>query len=126
MVYAVRSAPSDVDVAEFRRIFDAELGYVWGTLRRLGVGPADVEDVAHDVFLQVYDKLAVYDRTRPLRPWLFGFAFRAASGYRRGHKREAIGEPPDVAANVEPADETLALGVSDLFSLDMRSKLPHY
>lgn len=67
----------------FERIFDAEYDYVYCSLRRLGVQERDLEDVAHDVFVTVYANLGRYDAARPLRPWLFAFAFRLASDYRR-------------------------------------------
>jgi RNA polymerase sigma-70 factor, ECF subfamily len=73
---------------DFRTIFELEVGYVMRTLRRLGVAPADLEDLAHDVFLAVHQRLGSYDPTRALRPWLFGFAFRVASHYRRKAGRE--------------------------------------
>jgi len=52
-------------------------------LRRLGVPERDVEDVAHDMFVIVHQRLADFDATRPVRPWLFGIAFRVASDRRR-------------------------------------------
>jgi RNA polymerase sigma-70 factor (ECF subfamily) len=73
---------------DFRTIFELEVGYVMRTLRRLGVAPADLEDLAHDVFLAVHQRLDSYDPSRALRPWLFGFAFRVASHYRRKAGRE--------------------------------------
>lgn len=66
-----------------RRIFEEELGYVMRVLQRLGVHAADVEDAAHDTFLHVFRHLAEFDEARPLRPWLFGFAFRVAAHRRR-------------------------------------------
>jgi len=85
---------------EFPEIFRDHLGYVWHALRRLGVHDRDLEDVAHDVFLAVFKKLHQYDAARPLRPWLFGFAFRFASDYRdlARHRYEVTHdghEPPD-------------------------------
>lgn len=78
----------------FRTIFDQHFDYVWFTLRRFGVPPRDLDDLAHDVFVQVYQHLDDYDPTLPLRPWLFGFAFRLASDYRRlaRHRRESFDE----------------------------------
>lgn len=73
----------DALVARFEAVFEAELGYVWTSLRRLGVQPRDLEDVAHEVFLKAYGAFASYDPSRPIRPWLFAFAFRFASDYRR-------------------------------------------
>jgi RNA polymerase sigma-70 factor (ECF subfamily) len=69
--------------ARFRAVFQREFNYVWASLRRLGVHDRDAEDVAQDVFVHVYRRLDDYDPTRPLRPWLFAFAFRCASDWRR-------------------------------------------
>ena len=77
----------------FAAIFESEFAYVWNSARRLGVPERDLEDVSHDVFFRVYERWADYDQERPLRPWLFGFAFRVASDYRRrfSHRREVLG-----------------------------------
>jgi RNA polymerase sigma-70 factor (ECF subfamily) len=79
----VPSEPPTPSRPELGDIFRSEFSYVWNTLARLGIRSADLEDVAHDVFCHVFRQLSAYDPTRPLRPWLFGFAFRLASDYRR-------------------------------------------
>jgi RNA polymerase sigma-70 factor (ECF subfamily) len=81
-------------VAAFPAVYDAEFPYVWNALRRLGVQDRDIEDLCHDVFVIVFRNLAAYDTRRPIRPWLFGIAFRVASDYRRSarHRREVPGE----------------------------------
>ena len=98
----MRPAPisSRVEIPEplnFSALFDREFSYVWTTLRRLGVGERDLEDMTHEVFLQVYRRWHAYDSARPLRPWLFGFAHRMAADYRRlaRHRISLVG---DVAA----------------------------
>jgi RNA polymerase sigma-70 factor (ECF subfamily) len=80
---------------DFRTIFELEMAYVMRTLRRLSVAPADVEDLAHEVFIAAHGQLHRYDTSRPLRPWLFGFAFNIASHYRRKAKRETPLVEPD-------------------------------
>jgi RNA polymerase sigma-70 factor (ECF subfamily) len=84
--------------AQFEAIFEAELPYVWTSLRRLGVAARDLEDVAHELFLAVYRALPESDTSRPQRPWLFAFAVRFAADYRRlaRHRTELLGdkEPP--------------------------------
>jgi RNA polymerase sigma-70 factor, ECF subfamily len=95
-------------VQDFRALFDAHAGYVWNSLRRLGVAEDDIEDLLHDVFLHVHRSLQEYDRSRPIRPWLFGFAFRLASQHRRlaRHRREVRGDAE--AVDMSPtADEAL-------------------
>lgn len=93
----------------FQALFSAELGWMWTTLRRLGVRPADLEDVTHDVFLTVYRKLDVYDPDRPVRPWLFAFAYRAACDYRRlaRHREEPTDDMPEREAVAARGDDIL-------------------
>jgi RNA polymerase sigma-70 factor (ECF subfamily) len=91
----------------FREIYEAHAGYVWNTLRRLGVREGDLEDVVHEVFLAVYKRLGDYDPAKPLRPWLFGFSFRTASDYRSRarHRREVAEAEMEVADEAPAADE---------------------
>ena len=68
--------------------FDRDLDYVFETLRRLGVRPAELEDLVHDVFLVLYRNWARLDTSRTLRPYLFGIAFRVVCAHRRRRARE--------------------------------------
>lgn len=52
------------------------------TLRRLGVREAELEDTAHDVFSTAWRRLETWDTSRPMRPWLFGIAFKVVSNQR--------------------------------------------
>ena len=100
----------------FRAIFDAEVPYVWKTLRRLGARPSDVEDLASEVWLTVHRRLDTYDRSRPIRPWLFGISFRVVTAERRlaHHRREvfvdgdAEGGNERLASSTPGADEQLS------------------
>jgi RNA polymerase sigma-70 factor, ECF subfamily len=95
----------------FRALFEAEFSYVFNSLCRLGVRAADLEDLTHEVFVAVHGALHGYDPARPLRPWLFGIAFRIASDYRREARfarEELRGEAADIADAAPPADERLA------------------
>jgi RNA polymerase sigma-70 factor (ECF subfamily) len=92
----------------FHAVFESELDYVCASLRRLGVRPSDLEDLAQDVFIAVYRHLDEYDRARPLRPWIFGFAYRTASNYRRlsRHRAEVLDARHEdaVASSGSPED----------------------
>jgi RNA polymerase sigma-70 factor, ECF subfamily len=99
----------DATTRRFRALFEAELDFVMATLRRLGVAPRDLEDVAHEVFLRVHAHWDTYDAARPPRPWLFVFALRQASDYRRlaRHRREVLADHdddgPGAATSASPA-----------------------
>lgn len=73
-------------------IYRAELSWLWNVLARLRVPDADLEDAAHDVFIVLHRRLDDWDRTRPIRPWLFGIAYRVAIARRR--KAQARYERP--------------------------------
>ena len=94
---------------DFRAIFDANVGYVSASIRRLGISAGDTDDLVSEVFVRVHRELASYDAQRPVRPWLFAFAARVASEYRRRarHRREVIGEVDDIASTGPLPDREL-------------------
>ena len=126
-------APADPDAKEarFRAVFDEEFDYVWASLRRLGVHERDLEDVAQDVFVQVHRRFETYDPARPIRPWLFAFAVRCASDWRRlaRHRevlieREAVAGQPDAEELVVRRQEAeLVLRALDCVDLERRAVL---
>lgn len=70
------------------RAFDQELDYIFATLRRLGAAPSDVEDLAQELFVILNRNWQLLDHGSPLRPYIFGIAFRIVSARRRRHARE--------------------------------------
>jgi RNA polymerase sigma-70 factor (ECF subfamily) len=84
--------------------FDRELDYLFETLRRLGAGPREAEDLAQEVFVVLHRNWPTLDLTRPLRPYLFGVAFRIVCAHRRRRAREIphpVLDAPDTAASPE-------------------------
>jgi RNA polymerase sigma-70 factor (ECF subfamily) len=71
-------------------VYEREFDYLRRTLQRLGVSPSDIEDLAHEVFLVVHRRWADFDASLPLRPWLFGIAFRVALAHRKRAHREVL------------------------------------
>jgi RNA polymerase sigma-70 factor (ECF subfamily) len=61
------------DRAAFARIVDLHKKSVYATAARL-VGPADAFDVSQEAFLRAFQRLASFDASRPLRPWLLTIA----------------------------------------------------
>ena len=84
---------------------------MWNSLRHFGVHANDLEDLAHEVFLRVHERFDECDRSRPLRPWLFAFAYRVAAAHRRlaRHRVEVMGAPLNRADDTVRADDALIL-----------------
>src|SRR5215471_968183 len=87
--------------------FQRELDYIHRTLRRLGAPPSEVEDLAQDVFLALRRSWPQYDPNRPLRPYLFGIAFRIASAHHRKIRREVAVGAVDIDNGGPGPDEVL-------------------
>jgi RNA polymerase sigma-70 factor (ECF subfamily) len=100
-VRLVSQPPPGADKSpEFKDIFAEHAAYVYTALRRLGVRERDLEDLTHDVFVRVFRHLHELDSSRPIKPWLFGFAFRVSGEDRRRLRRH----PEDVTDQIDPLD----------------------
>src|SRR5690606_825587 len=56
----------------------------------------DLVDLTHDVFFIAWKQRHGIDPQRPLRPWLFGVAFRVAAAHRRKFWLRATQTEPDL------------------------------
>lgn len=113
---AKRESMGEVTLAEttdngwVEEVFRANARFVANTLRRFGVPTADIPDQLQEVFFVVFRMQRSYDGTRPLRPWLFGIAYRVAGRYRQARGRGAASEDLDdvvVADRAPLADATI-------------------
>ena len=87
--------------------FLRELDYVHRTLRRLGTSTSETDDLAQEVFLVLRKCWTVYDPERPLRPYLFGIAFRIAAAHHRKSNREVAFEVVEVNDTGPGPDDAL-------------------
>ena len=104
--------------AEFAEIYDQQFDFVFETVRRLGCAVSDREDLVHEVFLRVHAGLDNFDATRPLRPWLFGIAFRVVSEQRRSGRSRF-----EVAARDWDSPSPVASPEADAIARDARAKV---
>src|SRR4051812_37716354 len=111
--------------ASFEAAYRGEFKPVWRFVSRLTPHAATVEDLVHDVFLTAHRKWPSYDSARPLRPWLFGIAFRFVADHaalkRHAFEVATSPEPPEPAA--EPARVTEKLDAQRILDLAL-SEMP--
>ncbi len=106
------------------QVYEQQLDYLVSSLRRLGVPYSDIEDVVHEVFLVMHRRWEDYDRTRPLRPWLFGIAFRVASTHRRKGTREVLSDAYDAEDLGARPDDAAAAGETRSLLLGALRQVP--
>jgi len=104
--------------------FQREFDYIIRTLRRLGVSPNDVEDLAHEVFLVLYQSWDKYDTSRPVRAYLFGIAFRVAGNHLRKRKREILFAVTDTTDCGPQPDQRLESSQVRKFVLSALDRVP--
>ena len=97
----------------FDALYDTYFDFVWRSVQRLGVAPANCDDAVQDVFIVVHRRLAEFEGRSSVKTWLFGIAIRVASDHRRllrrkgGHElledniADRAASPMETAANVE-------------------------
>lgn len=103
-------APAALDDAAARalsEVYEAQVDYVWRSLRRLGVPDREREDLCHDVFVAFQRTRARFDGERPIRPWLFGICYRVVSDWRRraSTRREVLEDEPRERSSDAPVGE---------------------
>ena len=94
-------------------VYEEHARFVWVTLQRLGVQAVDLEDLAHDVFVVVHQRLHTFDGSSRMTTWLFGICLRVAANYRRRQRRA----PSEAAIRAQASDDaTIQAGADDMLA----------
>lgn len=104
--------------------YQRELAYVFHALRWLGARSEEIEDLAQEVFIALRRSWPHYDAARPLRPYLFGIAFRVVSMARRRRKREVAFARLEIREVGSGADEALHAKQTRALVLRALEKVP--
>jgi RNA polymerase sigma-70 factor, ECF subfamily len=116
---------TDESPLDFDRIYEDHFGFVWRSLRLLGVAPASVEDVAQDTFDVVLRQLDRFEGRSSVRTWLFAIAQRVAANHRRTARRKLAPLRPftDVSSGAPTphahAEASEAAGVVERFVAEL-------
>ena len=104
-------SPSRVpeSVQDFDSVYEAQVDFVWRTVRRMGVRVADADDVVQEVFFIVHRRLAEFEGRAQLKTWVFKILVHVVRHYWRTHQRK----PGDRAAEDPSEIHTLAADRED-------------
>ena len=80
-------ATAGAHATEFDQIYRDHQGFVWRSLRSMGVPEAVVEDATHEVFVVLHRRLDDWDRHSKITTWLYGIARGVARNARRQQRR---------------------------------------
>jgi RNA polymerase sigma-70 factor, ECF subfamily len=110
---------------DFERVYEDNFTYIWRAARRLGIDPADTDDVVQEVFVVAHRRLAEFEGRAQVKTWLFKILVRVVRHYFRtqsrkpGHRRDAsTGDVDRLAVHsvhgpVEAAERAEAVRILD-------------
>jgi RNA polymerase sigma-70 factor, ECF subfamily len=116
-IHSLESAspmPTPDAAAELRveDVYRDHFGFVWRSLRHLGVAESDVEDGVQDVFVIIHARLATFERRAQLTTWIYGICINVAQARRRrAHVRRELATDPQTM----PVDETQLARADDAY-----------
>ncbi|WP_052350532.1 RNA polymerase sigma factor [Paenibacillus gorillae] len=72
----------------FEQLYNETVNEVYRTLYYLGGSHTDAEDIAQNVYLELYRSLDKFDHSRSLQGWLYGITIRQLHAHRRRRWKE--------------------------------------
>jgi RNA polymerase sigma-70 factor (ECF subfamily) len=103
----------------FEEVYRQTFPFVWRTVRRLGVGDSTRDDVAQEVFVTVYRRLAEFQGRSSVKTWVFNILMGIVRNYRRSRRRKGKAQALS-ATVVDPA--VLADATADPSELASRAQ----
>ena len=100
------------DTAGLAGLMGRHQGRLFRYLLRLAGDEAVAEDVFQQTWLQVAERIARYDRSRPFAPWLFAVARNLALDHLRRRRPESLDERPEPEAPATPDADPFARAVA--------------
>jgi RNA polymerase sigma-70 factor (ECF subfamily) len=86
---------------DFDAVYEENLRFVWRAARRLGIAPADTDDVVQEVFVIAHRKLPEFEGRAQIRTWLYRILVGVVRHYFRGQRRKPGHRPAPSPKDVE-------------------------
>lgn len=101
------------DASAFNQMVTAYRKRIFGTIGRLIGRPEDVEDVAQEVFVRLYNSLDQLRTPEMFEPWLYRLTVNAAYDYLRRAKRRSESRMADLSEQQVMMADSAAGGQRD-------------
>jgi RNA polymerase sigma-70 factor (ECF subfamily) len=119
----VPAATAPLSDLEPAALYRGGIAFVRRALAQLGVPAADVDDMAHEVFITLQRKGLSFSCTRAARAWLWAAARRHASNHRRARTRAAsrvpAWSPSEPCAPDRAVEDREAAAIVEVFASEL-------
>lgn len=86
---------------DFDAVYEDNFRFVWRAARRLGIDPADTDDIVQEVFVVAHRKLSAFEGRAQVRTWLYRILVGVVRHYFRGQRRKPGHRPAPALEDVE-------------------------
>ncbi len=108
------SASPRAVVPDFDAVYETYVDFAWQAVRRMGVCPADAEDVVQEAFVVVHRRLPEFEGRAQIKTWVFKILVHLVRHYWRTHQRR----PGDQAADDLAQVQSVAVGQDPAAALE--------
>ncbi|HEY1812485.1 MAG TPA: RNA polymerase sigma factor [Kofleriaceae bacterium] len=98
------AASRRAELADMKRLYDAEASYIRRAVVHLGGMHADVDDLVHDVFVVAVRRRDAFDGRSSARTWLYGITVKVVAAWRRRQRLRRFFGLSELAKGDEPVD----------------------
>jgi RNA polymerase sigma-70 factor (ECF subfamily) len=99
------AVPGPSEPPDFPALYAEHAEFVWRSLFFMGIRRADLPDVHQEVFLTFLRRQDAWDRSKPLRGWLWGIAVGLVKNHRRrAFRRLEVPLETNPGGSVVPGD----------------------
>jgi RNA polymerase sigma-70 factor (ECF subfamily) len=110
-------------IPDFDAVYEEQVDFVWRTARRMGVRPADVDDVVQEVFVIVHRRLAEFAGQAQVKTWVFKILVHLVRHYWRSHQRKPGDWATQVPTENLPTEHDPTLGLQRVEALRILDRL---
>jgi RNA polymerase sigma-70 factor (ECF subfamily) len=86
---------------DFDAVYEENFRFVWRAARRLGIDPADTDDIVQEVFVVAHRKLSEFEGRAQVKTWLYRILVGVVRHYFRGQRRKPGHRPASALADVD-------------------------
>ncbi len=81
-------AAREAAVPDFDTLYEQNFRFIWRAARRLGIAPADTDDVVQEVFVVAHRKLPEFEGRAEVKTWLYKILLHVVRHYLRAQGRK--------------------------------------
>jgi RNA polymerase sigma-70 factor (ECF subfamily) len=95
------SSPACRALPDFDTLYEENFKFIWRAARRLGIDPADTDDIVQEVFVVAHRKLPEFEGRAQVKTWLYKILLHVVRHYFRARERKPGHRPAHALGDME-------------------------